>query len=101
MSKHIKADGTYRLLQVCSTKANFILDYDVMRWSSGALKSLVGLEIEIPSLVTIASNITIDDGARYGIVGALQRVARIDICMILGSRIESSMVTLADNLWND
>lgn len=56
------------------------------------------LEIKIPSLITIASDVTIYHGSRNGVVRSLGRVSWIDICVLLICWVETRVVTLANNL---
>lgn len=89
---------TYCLFQISRVKANLILDHNVVSWSGSSLKSLVGLEVKVPSLVTVASHMAINDGSWYSVVRAFRWVALVDIGMVLRCWVEASVMTLADNL---
>lgn len=58
----------------------------------------MGLEVEVPSLVTVASHMAINDGSWNGIVRTLSWVALVDISMVLRCWVEASVMTLADDL---
>lgn len=97
-SSAIESLVTYCLFQVGSIESNLVLDHNVMGWSSSSLKSLMRLEVEVPSLITVASDVTVYHSSGNGIVRALGRVARVDVGVFLARGIKARVVTLANNL---